>query len=97
MIFWVPQSGRLGLGLSLLTYQGSVTLGVVSDAGLVPDPGAIVQGFQDEWEQFLKTLPPAARAPASSGEIASGRSRRRKRKSSAGEPRPPIIPTGEHR
>ena len=59
MIFWVPQSGRLGLGLSLLTYQGSVTLGVVSDAGLVPDPGAIVQGFQDEWKEFLKTLPPA--------------------------------------
>jgi diacylglycerol O-acyltransferase / wax synthase len=47
-MFWVPQSGRLGLGVSILSYAGEVLVGVASDAGLVPDPTAIVDGFQAE-------------------------------------------------
>jgi len=54
MIFWVPQTGRLGLGLSILTYQGFATFGVVSDAGLVPDPHQIVQEFQADLEHLAK-------------------------------------------
>jgi WS/DGAT/MGAT family acyltransferase len=50
MFFWVPQSGRLGLGLSILTYGGQATLGVACDASLVPDPETIVQEFQSELE-----------------------------------------------
>jgi hypothetical protein len=37
VMFWVPQSGRLGLGLSLLSCA-NVSSGVATDAGLVPDP-----------------------------------------------------------
>ena len=37
-MFWVPQSGHLGVGISILSYDGHVALGVISDAGLVPDP-----------------------------------------------------------
>ena len=48
MIFWVPQSGRLGLGISILSYNGQVTLGVATDTGLVPDPEAIIAGFHEE-------------------------------------------------
>ncbi|MFO0888574.1 MAG: wax ester/triacylglycerol synthase family O-acyltransferase [Isosphaeraceae bacterium] len=48
MIFWVPQSGRLGLGLSVLPYRGAVTLGVAGDAGLMPDPGLLAAAFEDE-------------------------------------------------
>jgi WS/DGAT/MGAT family acyltransferase len=47
-MFWVPQSGRLGLGVSILSYAGEVMVGVASDAGLVPDPAAIVDGFHAE-------------------------------------------------
>jgi diacylglycerol O-acyltransferase / wax synthase len=47
-MFWVPQSGRLGLGVSILSYAGEVLAGVASDVGLVPDPEAIVKGFQAE-------------------------------------------------
>jgi len=59
---WVPQTGGLGLALSLVTYAGSVTLGVITDAGLVPDPISIVQGFQEELEELAKALPPLAPA-----------------------------------
>jgi WS/DGAT/MGAT family acyltransferase len=48
VMFWVPQSGRLGLGISILSYAGQVLVGVASDAGLVPDPQAIVDGFEAE-------------------------------------------------
>jgi WS/DGAT/MGAT family acyltransferase len=48
VMFWVPPSGRLGLGVSILSYAGEVMVGVVSDAGLVPDPQRIVAGFEAE-------------------------------------------------
>jgi WS/DGAT/MGAT family acyltransferase len=44
-MFWVPQSGRLGLGISILSYNREVLIGVASDAGLVPDPDRIVSEF----------------------------------------------------
>ncbi len=53
MMFWVPQSGRLGLGVSIISYAGQVTLGVATDAGLVPDPEAIIEGFHDEYEALM--------------------------------------------
>ncbi len=48
MMFWVPQAAHLGLGVSILSYAGQVRLGVVTDAGLIPDPGALIRAFQDE-------------------------------------------------
>ncbi|HNP71288.1 MAG TPA: wax ester/triacylglycerol synthase family O-acyltransferase [Kouleothrix sp.] len=59
VMFWVPQSGRLGLGVSILSYAGDVTLGVATDTGLVPDPDRIVVAFHDEFETLLKLAPSA--------------------------------------
>lgn len=53
MMFWVPQSARLGLGVSILSYAGEVRVGVASDAGLIPDPDSIIQAFQDEMRAAL--------------------------------------------
>jgi diacylglycerol O-acyltransferase / wax synthase len=47
-MFWVPCAGRLGLGISLLSYAGNVWLGIQSDAGLVPDPERLLDGFYAE-------------------------------------------------
>ena len=49
VMFWVPQSGRLGLGVSILSYAGGVMLGVATDEGLVPDPEKIVGEFEKEF------------------------------------------------
>jgi WS/DGAT/MGAT family acyltransferase len=46
--FWVPQSGRLGLGVSIISYAGALRLGVASDTGVVADPARIVQAFEEE-------------------------------------------------
>ena len=50
VMFWVPQSGHLGLGISILSYNGGVMLGIATDAGLVPDPERIVDNFKVEFE-----------------------------------------------
>jgi len=54
IFFWVPQSGRVGLGISIFSYAGHVRVGVGTDAGLVPDPEAVVAGFHDEYEELRR-------------------------------------------
>lgn len=49
IMFWVPQSGRLGLGVSILSYAGSVRLGIATDTALAPDPDTIIAAFQEEF------------------------------------------------
>jgi len=53
IFFWVPQAGRVGLGISIFSYDGHVRLGVATDAGLVPDPEIIIGGFHDELNHML--------------------------------------------
>ena len=60
MMFWVPQSAKLGLGVSILSYAGQVRLGVATDAGLAPDPERIIEAFQEEMEQMMTGATPEA-------------------------------------
>ncbi len=47
---WVPQSGRISLGVSIISYNGSVWLGLATDQGLIPDPETIVSMFYLEYQ-----------------------------------------------
>jgi WS/DGAT/MGAT family acyltransferase len=51
--FWVPQSGGIGMGISILTYNGRVQFGLITDAGLVPDPNNVINQFSDEFEKLV--------------------------------------------
>jgi len=53
-MFWVPSAGRLGMGVSLLSYAGKVWMGLQCDAGLVPDPDVVLQGFEAEVGALLQ-------------------------------------------
>jgi hypothetical protein len=53
MYFWVPQSGSIGLGVSLLSYAGHLHFGVISDRALVESPARIVERFSLEFENLL--------------------------------------------
>jgi WS/DGAT/MGAT family acyltransferase len=55
LMFWVPQSGDIGMGVSILSYGGMVQFGLVTDRGLCPDPERIVARFGDEFEKLLLT------------------------------------------
>jgi diacylglycerol O-acyltransferase / wax synthase len=52
-VFWVPQSGNIGIGISILSYAGRVQIGVVADSKLVPDPQTIVDRVAAEFERLL--------------------------------------------
>ena len=45
MMFWVPTSGMLGLGISLLSYDGCIQAGVAADAARVSNPERITELF----------------------------------------------------
>ena len=51
-LVWVPQSGTVGLGVSILSYGGGVQFGVVSDTHLCPDPQAIIDRFAPEFAKL---------------------------------------------
>ncbi|HRN61197.1 MAG TPA: wax ester/triacylglycerol synthase family O-acyltransferase [Luteimonas sp.] len=53
MMFWVPQTGSIGIGLSILSYNHRVHFGMIADARLVPDPDAVVRRFRPEFEKLL--------------------------------------------
>jgi WS/DGAT/MGAT family acyltransferase len=53
LMFWVPQTGSVGLGLSILSYNGNVYFGVMSDGKRVLDPDAIVRRFDEEFEKLV--------------------------------------------
>jgi WS/DGAT/MGAT family acyltransferase len=48
MIFWVPQSGNIGLGISIFSYNGKVTLGIMVDEQLVREPQRVIDGYERE-------------------------------------------------
>ena len=52
-MFWVPQSGDIGMGVSILSFGGNVQFGLVTHAAMVPDPEAIIARFNPEFEQLL--------------------------------------------
>ena len=54
LIFWAPTPGNLALGVSIISYAGEVTLGVVTDEGLIPDPEKIVEEFYLEFTQMKR-------------------------------------------
>jgi len=49
---WTPQSGKIALGISIISYNGKVWLGIATDKGLVPDPEAIVAFFHAEYDEM---------------------------------------------
>ncbi|MDT9000559.1 wax ester/triacylglycerol synthase family O-acyltransferase [Paucibacter sp. APW11] len=53
VMFWVPQSGDIGMGVSILTYAGNVQFGLITDSKLCPDPEAIIERFAPEFNKLL--------------------------------------------
>lgn len=51
-LVWVPQSGHLGVGLSILSYAGSVQFGLIADQGMIHAPDRVVRYFRDSFEEL---------------------------------------------
>ncbi|MCG8669621.1 MAG: wax ester/triacylglycerol synthase family O-acyltransferase [Pseudomonadales bacterium] len=52
MMFFGPQSGTMGVGISVLSYAGKMTMGLNADKNLIPDPERLVELFLKELEDW---------------------------------------------
>ena len=52
-MFWIPRFGGIGLGVSIVSYDGQVRVGIVSDRDIVPDPEAVSAAFHQEFDALL--------------------------------------------
>jgi len=53
VVAWVPRTGDIGMGVSILSFNGMVQFGLMTDTVLVPDPQAIIAHFKPKFEQLL--------------------------------------------
>jgi diacylglycerol O-acyltransferase / wax synthase len=53
VVFWVPQSGDIGMGMSVLSYNDGVQFGITTDTSLVADPENIARLFAQQFEHLL--------------------------------------------
>ena len=53
LLFWVPQTGEVGMGVSIMSYAGKVQFGLITDAALTPKPEAVVRHFPEEFEKYI--------------------------------------------
>lgn len=53
MMFWVPQTGDIGVGISILSYDGGVQFSLVTDKKLCAKPQEIIDRFLPEFEKLL--------------------------------------------
>jgi WS/DGAT/MGAT family acyltransferase len=56
MMFWVPQSGEIGVGVSILSYAGGVQFGLITDKRLCDEPQRIIDRFEPEFEKLVLAL-----------------------------------------
>ncbi len=56
LMFWVPQSGDIGIGVSILSYDGGVQFGLIADQALCAHPQKIIDRFEPEFEKLVLAL-----------------------------------------
>ena len=73
VLFWGPTSGHVGMSVAIFSYRGEVTVGLMVDARLVPDPHEITVQLEDEL-QALASLAPTTRKRRQVRRTGGGRS-----------------------
>lgn len=62
-MFWVPQSGSIGIGISILSYAGTVQFGITVDKAIHANPEEVMSHFRESF-QALSHLALAGRSGA---------------------------------
>lgn len=52
MLGWVPMSGDQSLGICIYSYNGTVSVGIATDAVLVPEPGTVAGMIEEQFARF---------------------------------------------
>jgi WS/DGAT/MGAT family acyltransferase len=54
VLVWAPCSGDVSMTISIFSYNGELTVGLMADAGLIPDPDELVADFESELQALLE-------------------------------------------
>jgi WS/DGAT/MGAT family acyltransferase len=57
VLVWAPVSGSVGMTVSIFSYHDGVTIGLLADAGLVPEPQAIARYAEEELTELAGLAP----------------------------------------
>ena len=57
VLFWAPTSGHIGMSISIFSYRGDVTVGLMVDAALIPEPDQIVTALEQELDALRHLNP----------------------------------------
>jgi hypothetical protein len=76
MYFWVPQTGTIGVGISVLSYAGKVYFGLIADRKLIRHPHRVADRFAPEFEKLLLAATVGALAARGGRERAAGAGRK---------------------
>ena len=63
VLVWAPTSGHIGMSVSVFSYRGEVTVGLMVDAALVPDPGEVMTQLERELDALARLRPVTSRRP----------------------------------
>ena len=63
VLVWAPTSGHIGMSVSVFSYRGEVTVGLMVDAALVPDPGEVITQLERELDALARLRPVSSRRP----------------------------------
>ena len=55
VLVWAPCSGSVGMSVSVFSYAGKVTVGFLTDAGLVPEPQQLADRFKQDLLALART------------------------------------------
>ena len=55
LAFWIPHTTPLGIGISLMSYNGKVYMGIVTDAGIIKNPDVITHLFEKELKKMTRS------------------------------------------
>jgi len=54
VLVWAPTSGHIGMSVAIYSYRGEVTVGLMVDAALIPDPDSILSELEREFEVLAR-------------------------------------------
>jgi diacylglycerol O-acyltransferase len=55
LMFWPPQAGGIGLGVSFFTYAGQVSIGISADQSVLPRPQELLDRMCEEIQHLIGT------------------------------------------
>jgi len=64
VLVWAPTSGHIGMSVSIFSYRGEVTVGLMADAALIPDPDHVVAQLELELDALAHLEPRRSRRAA---------------------------------